>query len=405
MSEQLESLGAMTTAGLAAATIEGVAGAKHGHGEAHGNCANCKAPLSGPYCAQCGQVAHIHRSLLHLVEEVLHGVFHLDTKSWRTIPLLIFAPGRLTRNYIDGQRMRYVSPLALFLFMIFLSFFAASFTNTAPQEKVLSPAALQAQIADDNKDLDAAKTAVEKATSELSNASKNGGDVNQAKENLSDAQQEMQAADKTVKDAIALAATAAKAASTAVTPSSGVKSDAQPIGKDVTPPAENEGTHSENPVIDKAVSTMRGKRVDTSWPAFDRMIKHTFANPDLALYKLKNTAYKYSFMLVPISLPFMWLLFFWKRGVKMFDHAVFVLYSLCFMSLLFISVVLLSLAGVSPALAGFATFIPPIHIFVQLRGTYGLSIFSALWRTTALVVVTFIVLVLFFMFALMMSAH
>src|SRR5439155_7755576 len=59
------------------------------------------------------QAAHLHRSLWHLGEELLHGLLHFDAKGWRTLPLLIGRPGLLTRRYIDGQRARYVSPLAL----------------------------------------------------------------------------------------------------------------------------------------------------------------------------------------------------------------------------------------------------------------------------------------------------
>ena len=53
-------------------------------------------------------------------------------------------------------------------------------------------------------------------------------------------------------------------------------------------------------------------------PGMKGKIYRALANPDLALYKLKNTAYKFSFMLIPISLPFLWLMFFWKRGVAMY---------------------------------------------------------------------------------------
>ena len=61
-------------------------------------------------------------------------------------------------------------------------------------------------------------------------------------------------------------------------------------------------------------------------------------NPELAVYKIQNAAYKYAFLLVPISLPFVWLLFIWRRGTTLFDHAVYILYSLSFVSLLFIDV-------------------------------------------------------------------
>ena len=124
MSVDIEAGGAAVTAGLAANAIEGQsASGNQGHTK---SCANCGAQLVGPYCHACGQTAHVHRSLWHMVEESLHGVLHFDSKSWRTLPLLIARPGLLTRRYIEGQRVRYVSPLALFLFMIFLMFFVVS---------------------------------------------------------------------------------------------------------------------------------------------------------------------------------------------------------------------------------------------------------------------------------------
>src|SRR3954464_897115 len=118
MSEEFEAVGAFATAGLAARVLDG--GRDFG-AAVHGMCANCGAQLNGAFCHVCGQSSHIHRSLLHLVEEVVHGILHFDTKGWKTFPLLVAFPGRLTRRYIDGQRKTYVSPLALFLFMVFLS--------------------------------------------------------------------------------------------------------------------------------------------------------------------------------------------------------------------------------------------------------------------------------------------
>src|SRR5882757_4805582 len=138
MSNEIEAAGALVTAGLAAHEIEtansgtGLPQKDAAHAQDHGTCRNCGAALSGAYCHACGQAAHIHRSLLHLAEEVLHGVLHFDAKGWRTLPLLLFRPGLLTRRYIDGQRMRYVSPLALFLFTVFLMFFVFSLTTSLP---------------------------------------------------------------------------------------------------------------------------------------------------------------------------------------------------------------------------------------------------------------------------------
>ena len=72
------------------------------------------------------------------------------------------------------------------------------------------------------------------------------------------------------------------------------------------------------------------------------------ANPDLLFYKLKTNAYKFSWALIPISVPFVWLLFAWSRRFKLYDHTVFVTYSLCFMMILLtVGTVILSRFAIS----------------------------------------------------------
>src|SRR6202453_3520526 len=121
MHPDLEEVGSLVTGALVAGEIDGTSPSPRAAAPSHGSCANCGTQLNGTYCHACGQAGHRHRSLLHLSEEVLHGVLHFEAKGWRTLPLLIIRPGVLTRRYIDGQRTRYVSPLALFLFCVFLS--------------------------------------------------------------------------------------------------------------------------------------------------------------------------------------------------------------------------------------------------------------------------------------------
>ena len=115
-------------------------------------------------------------------------------------------------------------------------------------------------------------------------------------------------------------------------------------------------------------------------------ILHKLGNPDLAVYKLQQTTYKFAWLLVPFSIPFVWLLFAWKRGFTWYDHGVFVLYSLTFMSILFLALgVLGRMSGWFSGILGVVgTFAVPLHMFAQLKGTYGLSIWSALWRTVLL---------------------
>lgn len=92
-------------------------------------CANCGRPLAGHYCHDCGQKAHLHNRLSHLLEEMVEGIAHFDGRLWRTLPVLTLNPGRLSREWIAGRRARYVAPLHVFLFAVFLLFLVPTLTG------------------------------------------------------------------------------------------------------------------------------------------------------------------------------------------------------------------------------------------------------------------------------------
>ncbi len=77
-----------------------------------------------------------------------------------------------------------------------------------------------------------------------------------------------------------------------------------------------------------------GPHVTSNLPAVEEAWKRAQANPQLAIYQLKNAAYKFSWLLIPLSLPSMWLLFPFSRHFRLYDHVVFVTYLLGFMTLL-----------------------------------------------------------------------
>jgi hypothetical protein len=140
--------------------------------------------------------------------------------------------------------------------------------------------------------------------------------------------------------------------------------------------------------------------VNTGWPALDSRLGQSLQelndSPRLLLYKLKMNGYKYSWALIPLSLPFMWLLFFWRRDVHLYDHAIFVTYSISFMMQLLVVLVIASSLGASAALWGLALgIIPPLHLYKQLRGAYGLSRFGAALRLFLLTISISVVVVLF----------
>jgi hypothetical protein len=362
------------TGGIIARAVEPAAGEAHGSG--HGACLNCGAAVSGAYCSNCGQAAHLHRSMVSLGHDILHGVFHFEGKIWRTIPELFLRPGRLTRRYIDGERAKFVSPMALYLFAVFLMFAVFSFTSGAllysPQGIDLSPVRdwkenIEEQIADID---------VKMAT----------------------AQEQLSAPDLPAAERSALAERIADLQSSRDAMTAMISGDWRQM-------AEFERKQKARSQADGPKS---GLNVGSSWPKLEQRlsegIQQATDNPTLLLYKLKSSGYKFSWALVPLSLPFMWLMFFWRRDIHLYDHAVFVTYSLSFMMLLLILASLLAVAGVSGFVWATAlVIIPPLHMYKQLRGAYGLSRFGAWLRLFLLLIMTTIVIILFTLLLLVMG--
>ena len=142
----LEALGDVVTGSLAARALEPSAGEMGPDGRTHEtHCLNCQTELVGEFCHACGQHAHVRRTLRSLVHDFLHGLLNFEGKIWRTLPMLAWKPGELTRRYIDGQRATYISPIALFLFSVFLMFAAVETTNVS---KGQAPAVVQQGLAD-----------------------------------------------------------------------------------------------------------------------------------------------------------------------------------------------------------------------------------------------------------------
>lgn len=346
----VEAAGEVMTGGLLARAIEPRAGedAPDADGFTHEHaCLNCRTKLMGNYCHACGQHAHVHRTLGALAHDLLHGVFHFEGKIWRTVPMLFWDPGALTRRYIHSERARFVSPLALFLFSVFLMF--------AVFESIGGPI----------------KPTV--------NRTEHGVVVPEA-----DLPQALAAAKATAaRLERERAAALAKRSSTAAI-DKGLKEARDDV----------EGLLAANALVNggSPEDLSRAFKVDTGMKSLDDPFKKALKNPKLLLYKLQSSAYKFSWALIPLSLPFMWLIFAWKREYKLYDHAVFVTYSLTFMMQLLIGMALVAAVG-GPS--GVALFFVPLQYFWQLRGAYHLSIFSALWRTVALLFVATSVLAAF----------
>ncbi len=324
---------------------EGRASGRGGHDDAL--CLNCGTRLIGEHCHACGQASHVHRSLGAIAHEIGHGVFHFEGKIWRTLPMLILHPGTLTRRYVHGERARFVSPLALFLFTVFLMFATISVVGGEFSEN-LDEARSQFVRAETTKQIKAAQTKLAGIATERTRAVEAGRPVAQIDARASRARNQITALE-------------------AATQSGSGASDAYTF-----------------------------TNLKTKWRRLDHGIEKANKNPGLMIYKLQSSAYKYSWGLIPLSVPFVALLFLWRRRYHLYDHAIFVTYSIAFMMLLTIVLMLGGLAGLSSDWITFAAFVaPPVHMFAQLRGAYELRKWSAAWRTVLLLSFAFTVLTTF----------
>ena len=96
------------------------------------NCLNCGTRLRGQYCGVCGQRARNRPiSLWELLREAFGDLLELDSRIWRTLVPLLIRPGKLTHDYLQGRRARYMPPFRTYLVLSVLFFVVAFFD---PQE-------------------------------------------------------------------------------------------------------------------------------------------------------------------------------------------------------------------------------------------------------------------------------
>ena len=93
-------------------------------------CQNCDAVLLGEHCYACGQpVKGLVRQFGSILGDFLDSVFDLDSRLLRTLGPLVFKPGQLSLEYFSGHRVRYVSPVRLFVFLCITAFLAVQWTT------------------------------------------------------------------------------------------------------------------------------------------------------------------------------------------------------------------------------------------------------------------------------------
>ncbi|MCM8569049.1 DUF3667 domain-containing protein [Gramella jeungdoensis] len=81
-------------------------------------CLNCGHPLklTDRFCSRCGQMNSTKKlSFNDLFTEFFSGVFAYDSRFQRTLRVLLFKPGKISKDYINGRRMHYANPFRFYL--------------------------------------------------------------------------------------------------------------------------------------------------------------------------------------------------------------------------------------------------------------------------------------------------
>jgi hypothetical protein len=79
-------------------------------------CANCGAVLHGPFCSACGQaVKPLDPPVRHFAKEFSQELLDVDGRVPRSFRRLFLSPGFLTREYLAGRRVPWLTPLRMYL--------------------------------------------------------------------------------------------------------------------------------------------------------------------------------------------------------------------------------------------------------------------------------------------------
>ena len=102
-------------------------------------CRSCGERRTGLFCSACGEKRldpERDHSLRWLLAHAADSLLQLDAKVLRSFRLLLLKPGQLTRDHLEGARVRYLAPLPLFLFTSVIFYLLFSNAYAAPVQSL-----------------------------------------------------------------------------------------------------------------------------------------------------------------------------------------------------------------------------------------------------------------------------
>ena len=116
------------------------------------NCFSCGESMSGVYCYACGNNNdNYRRSIWSLGAELFASLTAFEGRIWRSLRSLIFKPGQMAREFSDGARQKWTSPIRLYLATSLLLFGYVALSGTqlvAFGPKVVENSVIQAKVGD-----------------------------------------------------------------------------------------------------------------------------------------------------------------------------------------------------------------------------------------------------------------
>ena len=102
-------------------------------------CLNCEQPISDNdnFCSNCGQVNdELPLSIKQFISEFFSGFFSFDTRFFNTFVPLLFKPGKVSKDYVEGKRRRYVNPFQLYLHVTIVFFLLQGLFSALDEYKI-----------------------------------------------------------------------------------------------------------------------------------------------------------------------------------------------------------------------------------------------------------------------------
>ena len=103
------------------------------------DCLNCGQPQTGNenFCSYCGQKNTIKKlSFGVFVNNIFSGFFSYDSRFWTTFIPLLTKPGKVSKQYIQGKRARFVNPFQLYLNVSIVFFIILGISNKVDDLKI-----------------------------------------------------------------------------------------------------------------------------------------------------------------------------------------------------------------------------------------------------------------------------